>query len=110
MSLILFIQLPILGQEIKESIPDSFQRNVVTEELYVSNYIYDASVDTIAPGRITDVGINNIESETTQSGENRNLTLTWTATGDDKHQGRGIYTLHDHIYFFLLLITGAQKR
>jgi hypothetical protein len=102
--------LLILEEEIEESIPDSFQRNVVTEELYVSNYIYDESVDTIAPGRITDVGINNIEFETTQSGENRNLTLTWTATGDDKNQGRGTYTLHYHIIFFLLLIKGSQKR
>ncbi|XP_060589557.1 calcium-activated chloride channel regulator 1-like isoform X2 [Ruditapes philippinarum] len=73
---------------IEETIVDSFQRNVVTEELYISNYINDDSVDTIAPGMITDVEINNIETETKENGENRNLTITWTATGDDKNQGQ----------------------
>ncbi|XP_060591062.1 calcium-activated chloride channel regulator 1-like isoform X2 [Ruditapes philippinarum] len=73
---------------IEETIVNSFQRNVVTEELYISNYIYDESVDTIAPGMITDVEINNIETETKENGENRNLTITWTATGDDKNQGQ----------------------
>jgi hypothetical protein len=78
---------------IEETIFDSFQRNVVTEELYISNYIYDESVDTIAPGMITDVEINNIETETKENGENRNLTITWTATGDDKNQGQGTFKI-----------------
>ncbi|XP_053403271.1 uncharacterized protein LOC128558356 [Mercenaria mercenaria] len=73
-----------------QTIGDSFQRTVVTEELYISNYDYDTSgtSDVIAPGRITDLEINNIETATTQYGENRNFTITWTATEDDKNSGK----------------------
>jgi hypothetical protein len=61
------------------------------EELYVTKDINDEDfTDVVAPGRITDVGIYHIVKETSVYGENRNFTISWTATGDDRNQGRGM--------------------
>ncbi|XP_060559437.1 calcium-activated chloride channel regulator 1-like [Ruditapes philippinarum] len=72
-----------------EPFDESFQRVQVMEELYVTKDINDEDfTDVVAPGRITDVGIFHIVKETSVYGENRNFTISWTATGDDRNQGR----------------------
>ncbi|XP_045199623.2 calcium-activated chloride channel regulator 4A-like [Mercenaria mercenaria] len=66
---------------------ESFQRVKILEEIHVS-HINPAKKDAISPGRITDVNIHHIVKEDTLQGERRNVTITWTATGDDKNLGR----------------------
>ena len=76
-----------------ETFDASFQRVQIMEELYISEYKYTDNVDVVSPGRITDVGIYHIVKETTAYGENRNFTISWTATGDDKNEGRGKFAI-----------------
>ncbi|XP_053378947.1 calcium-activated chloride channel regulator 1-like isoform X2 [Mercenaria mercenaria] len=66
----------------------SFQRVESLEELYVTSYEDNGASDVIAPGRITDVSLYNIRTESSSHGESRNFTITWTATGNDKSIGQ----------------------
>ncbi|XP_053378466.1 calcium-activated chloride channel regulator 1-like [Mercenaria mercenaria] len=70
----------------------SFQRVEFLEELYVTNYEDTGSSDVIAPGRITDVALYHIRTESLTRGESRNFTITWTATGDDKSIGQAFFS------------------
>ena len=75
-----------------EDIPTgSFERVAVADAYSVSNYD-PASVDddVTPPGRITDVQVIDIHSDKPATGETRNYTITWTATGDDANVGQGI--------------------
>ena len=69
----------------------SFERVAVADAYSVSNYDQiAASIDVTAPGRITDVQVIDIHSDIPATGETRNYTITWTATGDDANIGQGI--------------------
>ncbi|XP_053388687.1 calcium-activated chloride channel regulator 4-like [Mercenaria mercenaria] len=67
---------------------DAFQRVKVLEDLYIKNYVDPDQNDTVPPGRILDVDIHHIVKQNSPSGESRNFTISWTATGDDKNVGQ----------------------
>ncbi|XP_053404753.1 calcium-activated chloride channel regulator 4-like isoform X4 [Mercenaria mercenaria] len=67
---------------------DAFQRVTVLEDLYIENYVDPDQNDIVPPGRITDVNIHHIVKQKIPSGESRNFTISWTATGDDKNVGQ----------------------
>ena len=68
----------------------TFGRVVIPDAYSVSNYDPStASSDVTAPGRITDIQVIDIHSDIPDTGETRNYTITWTATGDDANIGQG---------------------
>ena len=68
----------------------SFERVVIPDAYSVSNYdLSFTSRDVTAPGRITDIQVIDIHSDIPATGETRNYTITWTATGDDANIGQG---------------------
>ncbi|XP_063970294.1 calcium-activated chloride channel regulator 1-like [Lytechinus pictus] len=67
-----------------------FQRTTTAGVFQVENYSPDLNVDILAPSKITD--FTSVERT---YDENRNVTLVWTAVGDDLDQGTAAsYELH----------------
>ncbi|XP_030834959.1 calcium-activated chloride channel regulator 4A-like [Strongylocentrotus purpuratus] len=63
-----------------------FQRTTTAGVFQVENYSPDLIFDILAPSKITD-----ITSRERTYDENRNVTLTWSAVGDDLDQGTAAY-------------------
>eukprot|EP00057_Strongylocentrotus_purpuratus_P001796 XP_001201939.2 PREDICTED: calcium-activated chloride channel regulator 4A-like [Strongylocentrotus purpuratus] len=63
-----------------------FQRTTTAGVFQVENYSPDLIFDILAPSKITD-----ITSRERTYDENRNMTLTWSAVGDDLDQGTASY-------------------
>jgi hypothetical protein len=84
-----FTQHSFFVEEQLKEYNERFQRVRIMEDLYIENYEDPGLTDTVSPGRISDVDIHNIVTKATLSGESRNFTISWTATGDDKSIGRG---------------------
>ncbi|XP_063970290.1 calcium-activated chloride channel regulator 4A-like [Lytechinus pictus] len=69
---------------------NGFQRTTTAGVFQVENYSPDLNVDILAPSKITD--FTSVERT---YDENRNVTLVWTAVGDDLDQGTAAsYELH----------------
>lgn len=67
-----------------------FERMAVGDSYTVSNFtITAANEDITEPGKITDVRVIDINSETPATGSTKNYTITWIATGDDVNVGQG---------------------
>ncbi|XP_052783512.1 calcium-activated chloride channel regulator 1-like [Mya arenaria] len=70
--------------------PDAFEKNVIEESFERFSLVEDAELspttigDTSPPGRITDLRIEDVET----NGNTRHFTIRWTATGDDSYTGQ----------------------
>ena len=89
--------MPFIAEPELKPLNSSFNRVTLLEELVVTNYVPPTAGqpvhDTTPPGRITDVVVEDIISQTTSTGENREFTITWTAPGDDYNMGQGKLTM-----------------
>ncbi|WAR27855.1 CLCA1-like protein, partial [Mya arenaria] len=70
--------------------PDAFEEIVIEESFERFSLVEDANLspttigDTTSPGKITDLRIEDVET----NGNTRHFTIRWTATGDDRYTGQ----------------------
>ncbi|WAR27867.1 CLCA1-like protein [Mya arenaria] len=70
--------------------PDAFEEIVIEERFERFSLVEDANLspttigDTTSPGKITDLRIEDVET----NGNTRHFTIRWTATGDDRYTGQ----------------------
>ncbi|WAR27854.1 CLCA1-like protein [Mya arenaria] len=70
--------------------PDAFKEIVIEESFERFSLVEDANLspttigDTTSPGKITDLRIEDVET----NGNTRHFTIRWTATGDDRYTGQ----------------------
>ncbi|WAR27866.1 CLCA1-like protein, partial [Mya arenaria] len=70
--------------------PEAFEEIVIEESFERFSLVEDANLspttigDTTSPGKITDLRIEDVET----NGNTRHFTIRWTATGDDSYNGQ----------------------
>ncbi|WAR27848.1 CLCA1-like protein, partial [Mya arenaria] len=70
--------------------PEAFEEIVIEESFERFSLVEDANLspttigDTTSPGKITDLRIEDVET----NGNTRHFTIRWTATGDDRYTGQ----------------------